>query len=133
MRLKWDNKGIKTPLARARGLGSAKDGTTHWFHQRLTAVANLALMLWLLWSFVSLQGFDYETVSAWLAMPVNAVLMILALLSVFYHAALGTQVIAEDYIHCEGMKIAALIALKLGFVAAAVVCIFSILKIVFSA
>ena len=131
MGLKWENTGMKTPLARARGLGAAGDGVTHWWHQRITSVANLPLMLWLVWSVLELQGASYEVFTAWLATPLNAILMILAILSVFYHAALGAQVIVEDYFHVEWMKITKLVGIKLFFTAGAVACIFSVLKVAF--
>lgn len=129
MKLKWDNKGIKTPLARARGLGAAGHGSDHWLHQRITAIANLPLMLWLVYSIVDLNGATYQDFTAWLSTPLNAILMILTILSVFYHAALGTQVIVEDYFHNEALKFLKLIGIKLFFFAACVACIFSILKI----
>lgn len=132
MKLKWDNHGIKTPLARARGLGAAHDGVGHWFNQRITAIANIPLGLWFAYSIVDLAGSDYYTFTSWLAQPVNAILMILFLISAFYHAALGTQVIAEDYIHNEGLKVVKLISLKLFFFAACVACVFSVLKISFA-
>lgn len=129
MKLKWEEDVVQTPAGRAHGLGSAHEGTTHWLHQRVTAIANLPLMLWLVWSVVHMQGWSYADVSAWLAHPVNAILMILATLSVFYHAALGSQVVIEDYIHNEGFKMFKLIGMKLFFTACAVACIFSIVKI----
>lgn len=124
---------IQSPLAKARGAGSAHNGVDHWIHQRITAVANIPLMLWLVWSVVNMQGWTYDAFTAWLAMPVNAILMILAVISVFYHAALGVQVIVEDYVHFEPCKIMKLVALRLFFFAAGVACIFSVLKIAFGA
>ncbi len=133
MKLKWKDDGtLKTPLARARGLGASHHGVSHWWHQRMTAVANLPLMIWLVWAVVHMQGWTYIEFTAWLAVPVNAILMILSVISVFYHAALGTQVIVEDYFHIEWMKIAKLIGIKLFFIAAGVACVFSILKIAFT-
>lgn len=133
MKLKWQDDGtIKSPLARAKGLGAAHEGTGHWWHQRVTAVSNLVLMLWLVWSVVNMSGWTYAEFTAWLAAPVNAILMLLAVVSVFCHAALGTQVIAEDYIHHEGLKIVKLAGIKLFFTATAIACIFSILKIAFT-
>jgi succinate dehydrogenase / fumarate reductase membrane anchor subunit len=127
--MKWENNGLKTPLARARGLGSAKEGADHWFSQRLTAIANISLMIWLILSVVSMQGASYPEFTHWLSQPINAILMILTIISVFYHAKLGSQVIAEDYIHCEAMKTAKLISMKLFFFGAAIASIFSVLKI----
>lgn len=129
MRLKWDNHGIKSPLAKARGMGSAGEGTEHWIHQKLTAVVNIPLMVWLVWSITHMGSLNHDIFTAWLAQPINAVLMILAVLSVFYHAALGAQVIAEDYIHHEGLKFFKLMGIKVFFFAGSVACIFSILKV----
>ena len=127
--MKWEDKGIKTPLARARGLGSAKEGTDHWFAQRVTAIANIPLMLWLVYSVVDLKGASQDAFTTWLSHPVNAILMTLVIISTFYHAKLGSQVVTEDYIHHEGFKMVKLIGQKLFFFGAAVACIFSILKI----
>lgn len=128
---KRDDNSIRTPLARARGLGSAHDGVTHWWHQRITAISNIPLMLWLVWVVVYMPGWSYEEFTGWLAMPVNAVLMILAIISVFYHAALGTQVIVEDYFHVEWFKIMKIAGIRFFYFAAGVACIFSVLQIAF--
>ncbi len=133
MKLKWEDDGsIKTPLARARGLGSAHEGAGHWWHQRITAISNLFLMAWLAWTAAHMPGWTYIEFTSWLAQPLHAILMLLSVISVFYHAALGCQVIAEDYIHHEGLKLFKLVGIKLFFSAAAVACIFSILKIAFA-
>lgn len=129
MSMKWSSKAIQSPLGRARGLGSAKEGTDHWFAQRITAIANLPLMIWLIYSVVSLQGASHYEFTSWLSQPINAILMILTIISVFYHAKLGAQVVTEDYIHCEAMKTVKLIGQKLAFYGLAIACIFSVLKI----
>ena len=133
MKLKWQDNNTKSPLARARGLGSSHHGTGHWMHQRVTAISNLLLMFWLVCAVVRMTGFTHVEIVQWLQDPLNAVLMILAILSTTYHAALGAQVIVEDYIHCEAFKTLKLIGMKLFFVAIAVASIFSILKIAFGA
>ncbi|AEP10233.1 succinate dehydrogenase, hydrophobic membrane anchor protein [Micavibrio aeruginosavorus] len=132
MSMKWNDTPHKNPLARARGLGAAHSGVTHWWHQRITAVSNLVLMGWLIWTVTQMPVWTYETFTVWLAHPVNAVLMILTILSTFYHAVLGTQVVVEDYVHNEGFKIVKLAAIRLAFIAAGVAGIFSILKIAFA-
>ena len=121
-----------SPLSVARGTGSTHSGVHHWMHQRVTAISNLGLMIWLVWSVTHMGVVDYATFTAWLAQPINAVLMILAVISTFYHASLGAQVVVEDYVHNEGFKLVKLIAMKLFFFAAAIACIFSILKIAFA-
>lgn len=130
--MKWEADKLRSPLGRARNYGAAGSGVGHWMHQRLTAISNFLLIIWLVWSMARMPGWDYATVTAWLSTPVNAILMVLAILSVFYHAVLGTQVITEDYTHNEGAKIAGLAALRLVFIGAGVACIFSVLRIAFA-
>ena len=133
MKLKWEKSGMTSPLRRAKGLGSAKEGTDHWFMQRVTAIANLPLMLWLVYSAVQNAGATHAEFTSWLAHPINAILMILVIISVFYHAKLGSQVVTEDYIHSEGLKMVKLIGQKLFFFGMAIAAIFSVLKIAFTA
>lgn len=120
---------MKSPLARAKGLGSAHEGADHWFSQRITAIANIPLLLWFVYSIVQMKGASHAQFTSWLAEPINAILMILLIISAFYHAKLGSQVVVEDYIHHEGFKIAKLIAMKIFFFGLGIACIFSILKI----
>jgi succinate dehydrogenase / fumarate reductase membrane anchor subunit len=127
--MKQGGNRIETPLARARGLGSACEGTGHWLAQRFTAVSNLFLISWLIWSVLHMPGWSHPAFTGWLSAPVNAILMILAVISVFYHASLGLQVIIEDYVHNEACKIAKLLLIRFALAAAAASCIFSILKI----
>ena len=94
------------PLARARGHGSARDGVHHWFAQRASAVLLVFLAAWLLYAAVVLAGADFATARAFLAQPFNAALMILLLVSLFYHAMLGLQVVIEDYVHQAAMVMA---------------------------
>src|SRR5579859_668218 len=104
---------LRSPLARARGLGSAKEGLDHWFQQRLTAVALVPLSIWFIVSAIGLAGSHYEQFQAWLAIPGNTALMLLLLFCVFHHAQLGVQVVIEDYIHGRGAKIAAIVLVKM--------------------
>lgn len=97
---------FRSPIARARGLGAAKEGPRHWLHQRLTGLANLVLMLWFLGSVVALTGADYTTVVWWMRDPLVSVLLLCLLASSFYHLALGLRVVIEDYVTGEGMKLA---------------------------
>ncbi len=99
---------LRTPIAQIRGLGSAKDGVGHWKMQRLTAIANVILVSWFLISAISLAGASYEETRAWLASPLSASLMLLLIASAFYHTKLGVQVVIEDYVHHEGIKLASL-------------------------
>lgn len=125
------DQSLVNPLARARGLGAAHEGLHHWLHQRITAVVNLPLMLWLVWSVTHMTAWDHAAFTGWLSQPVNAVLMICAVLSVFYHASLGAQVIMEDYIHTTACRLVKVTAMKLFFIAAAIACVVSVLKVSF--
>ena len=122
---------LRTPLSKVKGLGSAKEGTGHFWHQRLTAIALIPLMLWLCFSLASLPAMSHDSILAWLSSPLSAVLMILALISIFLHAALGLQVVIEDYVGNRAVKTAAIIAVKFVCVILAVSGIFAVLKIAF--
>jgi succinate dehydrogenase / fumarate reductase membrane anchor subunit len=128
---KWEDTPFKSPTARVSGLGSSHSGVHHWMHQKITALANIPLVLWAIWSAltVAAAGGDYETVRGFFSQPINAILMILFLVSVFYHAALGLQVVFEDYVHGEKTKMLTLIAVKLGMLALCVASVFSVLKL----
>ncbi|MBX3593229.1 succinate dehydrogenase, hydrophobic membrane anchor protein [Sphingomonas sp.] len=123
--------GNGTSIGRVRGLGAAHEGTHHWVEQRLTAGANLFLMLWLVVSLVRLPDMGYETVQLWLASPWAAVPMILLVISVFFHLKLGLQVVIEDYQHDE-TRVVLLTLLNFFAISGAVFAIFSILKIAFT-
>ena len=105
--------GNGTSIGKVRGLGSSHHGAHHWLTARTTAIGNLVLMSWLLVSFLILPDFTYGTVSGWIAQPIAAVPMILLIISVFWHARLGLQVLIEDYVHDAGTKFAVLSALNL--------------------
>jgi succinate dehydrogenase membrane anchor subunit len=103
----------RSPIARVRGLGSAKEGVQHWWAQRLTAVALVPLSIWWVAGMVAHTGAGHAEAAAWIARPINATLTIITLAMVFHHGQLGLQVVIEDYVHNEGAKIALLIAVKL--------------------
>jgi succinate dehydrogenase / fumarate reductase membrane anchor subunit len=109
--------------------GSAREGAHHWKMQRLTAIANVPLVLWFVVSAVSLSGADHAAVAAWLASPLNATLMLLLVLSTFYHARLGLQVVVEDYVHHEGLKVATLVAITFALFLLGGLAVVSILKV----
>ncbi|MBM3491573.1 MAG: succinate dehydrogenase, hydrophobic membrane anchor protein [Alphaproteobacteria bacterium] len=100
---------LRTALGRVSGLGSAKDGTQHWWQQRLSALALLPLAVWFALSVAGLAGAEHAQVKAWVASPVVAVLLLLFVLSGFYHLRLGLQVVIEDYVHAPGAKLALLV------------------------
>lgn len=123
------SQSIRNPLARARGLGSARDGVGRWIALRVSAVANVFLILWFSWFLCGAIGSDYIAFTDRLAEPFHAVAMILFTISMFWHAAIGLREIVEDYIGCEALRIAALIGLYMTFFALAAACVFSVLKI----
>jgi succinate dehydrogenase / fumarate reductase membrane anchor subunit len=122
---------LMSPLGKVRGLGSAKTGTEHFWVQRVTAVALVPLSLWFVYSLIGLAGDSHATVSAWMGAPVNAVLMIVLIAATFHHMQLGLQVVIEDYIHGEGIKIVSLMAMKGGSLLLAVAAVFAVLKVAF--
>lgn len=120
--------GAGTDLGRVRGLGAAKDGVHHWWLQRVTAIANIALMLWFIASLVRLPGLDHGSVVLWLRQPVAAVPMLLLILSVFWHFRLGVQVMLEDYLHGPS-RVLAMLALNFYALAGGAAAVFAVLKI----
>ena len=103
---------MRSALGRIRGLGSAKSGTGHWWSQRLSALALIPLTLWFVFSIAAMAGADLATIQEWLSSPLSASLMVLVVVTTFYHANLGLQVVIEDYVHDEPLKLASLIIVK---------------------
>ncbi|HEX8667940.1 MAG TPA: succinate dehydrogenase, hydrophobic membrane anchor protein [Allosphingosinicella sp.] len=124
---------METPIARVRGLGSARHGARHWWIERMTSVATLILFAWLIVSLLALPDLSHRTVTAWLSAPLSAVPMLLLIVATFWHLKLGLQVVIEDYVHEEGNKLFAVVLLNFFVVAAAALAIFSVLKIAFAA
>jgi succinate dehydrogenase / fumarate reductase membrane anchor subunit len=122
---------MKTPLAKVRGLGSAKDGTHHWWLQRVTAIANIPLVIFMVISFVGNVGKSHAEWVAWLKQPFASVLVILFIANFVYHMRLGLQVLVEDYVHDHGTKIASMLVLTFACVLIAALSIFSVLRIAF--
>jgi len=124
----------RTPLGKVLGLGSAKDGTEHWWMQRVTAIALMPLGLWFVFSVAGMAGagtLDYMGVHTWLSSPFSAVLAILFTVALAYHSSLGLQVVVEDYVHEDWLKVASLIGLKLLHVLLAVMGVFAVFRISF--
>jgi succinate dehydrogenase / fumarate reductase, membrane anchor subunit len=120
---------METPLARVRGLGSAREGGHHWWTERLTSVSTLLLFIWLLVSLLRLPVVDYRTVNEWLQQPLAAVPMLLLIASTFWHLKLGMQVVIEDYVHEEGWKFLSILLLNFAAVIGAAFALFAVLKI----
>lgn len=123
---------LRDPLATARGLGSAKDGVSHWWLQRLTAIALALLTPWFIWFVVRQVGADQGQVRAAIASPVTASLLLSYVIALMWHARLGLQVVVEDYIH-GWLEVALQVAIKLVFAFATVAAAIAIGRIVFSA
>jgi len=123
---------FRTPLKKVKGLGSAKEGTAHFWSQRLTAIALVPLVLWLAFSVASLPDMDYIAIREWLSQPFNAIVMILFLIAGFHHARLGLQVVIEDYISSHVARTAAIIAVTFIAAALGVTGVFSVLRIAFA-
>ena len=122
---------MKTPLAKVHGLGSAKDGTHHWWMQRVTAVANIPLVIFMVVSFVGNAGKGHAEWVAWMQQPLVSVLVILFVANFCYHMRLGLQVIVEDYVHDSGTRVATMLSITFACVLIAALSIFSVLRIAF--
>ena len=122
-------KSMSTPLARARGLGSAKSGLHHWWHQRVSAVAMVGLVSWMVILLFSLVDADYQTALNMLAHPVNATVVVLFVAVGLWHASLGLQVVLEDYVANEGVRLIAILAVKMAASVTAILAILSVLKV----
>ena len=119
----------RSPLANVRGLGSAKSGTSHWWMQRVTAVALVPLSFWFI-KFLNLSlTAPYQETIEWLTSPVNTVAVVALILAIFYHAALGLQVVIEDYIAAEGIKIIAVWTVNLSFLMLALAALIAVFRI----
>jgi len=121
----------RTPLARVRGLGSAKDGLGHWWAQRLTAIALIPLVVWFAVSLIMLSGADYTVVRAWIGSPLVMMLLILTIDVGLHHGQLGMQVVIEDYVGNDGWKLALIVIVKFIAVLFGLGAIVAILRIGF--
>ena len=125
------SRSMRTPLARAKGLGAAGHGAEQWWLHRMTAVSNVPLIVAFVLIVASLSGASYEQAIGIVSHPLVALLLILAVISVTNHMRLGMQLPIEDYVHDKGWKLAALIANNFYAVLIAVACLWAILKIGF--
>jgi succinate dehydrogenase / fumarate reductase membrane anchor subunit len=122
---------MRSQLGRARGLGSSKTGVHHWWAQRVTAIALLPLSLYFVLSVIRLEGHTREQMAAFMGRPWNTVLYLCLISALFYHLALGLQVVIEDYVHRDSSRIASLLAMKGAIFFCALACAVSVLKLAF--
>jgi succinate dehydrogenase / fumarate reductase membrane anchor subunit len=120
---------LRSPLGRVLGLGSAKDGTAHWWAQRVSGVALALLGLWFVIALATSPGYAYEDAVAFIATLPNPVLLLLLIIAMAYHSYLGVQVVIEDYVHGHGLKVFSLVLSRFAHVVLAVVGGFAILKL----
>lgn len=120
---------LRSPLGRVLGLGTAKDGTEHWWAQRVSAVALLVLGAWFGYSLVRLESQTYLDVIRFIGQPLNAVLLSLFSLTLAYHSYLGVQVVIEDYVHTPGTKVVSLLLSRFAHVFVAIAAVYAILVI----
>lgn len=124
---------LRTPIGRVLGLGSAKDGTAHFWAQRISGLALALLGLWFTYSLIVMPGFAHADALAFIGAPLNGVLLTLLVMALAYHSFLGVQVVIEDYIHGHGLKLASLIIARFAHVLLGAAAIYAILKIGFAA
>ena len=120
---------MRSPLGRAIGLGSAKEGVEHWWAQRITALALVPLTVWFVVEVVGLAGADRALFVDWVRNPVSGMLLVLLLIATFYHGALGLQVVIEDYVVNETLRLGSLIVMRLAAIVFAVRGIMAVLKL----
>jgi succinate dehydrogenase / fumarate reductase membrane anchor subunit len=120
---------VRTPLGRVRGLGSAKSGVEHFWHQRLTAAALVPLTIWFVWAVARYAGAPYAEVLEFLHNPFNAAAMLLFVIAGLYHMSLGVQVVIEDYVQGEGAKLALLLLTKFAAFAIGMISLIAVLRI----
>jgi len=119
---------MQSPLNKVLGLGTAKEGTGHWWSQRLTAIGLVPLTLWFAFELLTLPHGNYEMVSAWIAQPLHSILIVLLIISLIYHSSLGLQVVIEDYVH-GAAKVTVLVAVQLFNVLLAVAGIYAVIVV----
>ncbi len=119
----------KTPLGRVRGLGPSGEGAEHWWDERLSSIATFLLTIWFIVSLLRLPSIDHGTLGEWLSQPLVAVPMLLLIVTAFWHARMGLQVIVEDYVHQEGDKLFWIVLISFSAILGGSLAAFSVLKI----
>lgn len=120
---------LRTPLGRVLGLGTAREGTEHWWAQRVSAVALLLLGAWFVIAIVMLDGLDHAAAVAFVAAPWNGVLLMLLSVTLAYHSYLGVQVVVEDYVHAPGIKVVSLMFSRFAHLFVAVAAVYAIVRV----
>ena len=120
---------LRSPLGRVLGLGTAKDGTSHWWGQRISAIALLVLGPWFAWCLAAMPGYGYVEVVGEIGRPINSILLLLLSATLAYHSYLGVQVVIEDYVHAPGVKLAAIVLSRFAHIVLAAAAVFAVLKI----
>jgi succinate dehydrogenase / fumarate reductase membrane anchor subunit len=118
---------LRSPLGKVLGSGSAKDGTEHWWQQRVSAVALLILGGWFLYSLMRIDSFTHPAMVEWVGRPFNSVMLLLLSVTLAWHSALGVQVVLEDYVHGPFLKVVSLVANRFAHAFLAIVAVVSIL------
>ncbi len=122
---------MRSPLGKARGLGSSNEGVGHWWSQRLSSLALIPLTVWFAFSATGIFSGGYEAYQAWVSVPGNTTLLVLLIIVAFNHAQQGVQVVIEDYVHSECKKVGGIIAVKFACALFGTACILSVLKVAF--
>ena len=120
---------LRTPLGRVLGLGTAKDGTSHWWGQRVSAIALILLGIWFAFLLATMSGFSHAAAVAAIGRPINSILLLLLSVTLGYHSYLGIQVVIEDYVHAPGLKMLTLLFSRFAHVALVAAAGFAVLKI----
>lgn len=120
---------LRTPLADARGLGSAQSGVHHWWVQRLTAVALIPLTLWFVWIGTDLLGADFDAARAFVGAPLNTLLLAAFIVALFWHAQLGLQVVIEDYVHTRWLEITLQVLVKFAAILGVMASLLALIRI----
>ena len=120
---------LRSPLGRVLGKGSAQEGVGHWWTQRLTALALIPLTIWFVLALLGLETLSYATVHEWLGRPANALGALILVIALLWHSHLGVQVVVEDYVHHEGLKVLARILLIFTHALAGAVAVYAILMV----
>ena len=120
---------MRSPLGRARGLGAARAGASHWWAQRLTAIALVPLTLWFLCGMIRMIGATRDDVVFWMAGPLPIVLMIVLVIATFHHLQLGLQVVIEDYVHNDAVRIGSTLLVKAVAALLALACVIAVLRL----